>query len=484
MTSSLPLLALAAALVVAAGAFAAADAALGTVSRARVDALVRAGRFGASQLVLIVADRPRHINLLLLLRLSCELTATVLVTVAAVRALQPTWLAVLGAGLAMVVVTYVVVGVGPRTIGRQHPYRVGLAVAGPVRALGRILGPLSRLLILVGNAITPGRGFPEGPFSSEVELREVVDMAGERGVVEAGEAEMIHSVFKLGDTVAREVMVPRTEIVWIEQEKSVRQAVALGLRSGFSRIPVIGDSVDDIVGVAHIKDLVARTVDGLQSAEQRGGPTQDGPKQGGPKQGGPKQNGPSGGTVSEVMRPATFVPDSKLLTGLLKEMQISHNHMAIVVDEYGGTAGLLTIEDILEEIVGEITDESDTEQLPPVEHLDDGTVRVISRLPVIDLGELFAVDFEDTDVETVGGLLAQRLGRVPVPGTEAEVAGLRLRAEGGNDRRGRLRITTVIVSRVRSRPDSPALSEQQQADQPQLHPVAADPPQEASNTRA
>ena len=257
LTSSVPLLVLAATLVVAAGGFAAADAALGTVSRARVEALVRSGRFGASALALVIADRPRHVNLLLLLRLSCELTATVLVTVAALRALTPIWLAVLVTGLAMVVVTYVVVGVGPRTIGRQHPYGVGLAVAGPVRVLGRILGPLSRLLIRVGNAITPGRGFPEGPFSSEVELRELVDMAGQSGVVEAGEAEMIHSVFELGDTVAREVMVPRTEIIWIEQEKSVRQAVALCLRSGFSRIPVIGESVDDIVGVVHIKDLVA-----------------------------------------------------------------------------------------------------------------------------------------------------------------------------------------------------------------------------------
>ncbi len=458
---SVPLLVLAAALVVAAGGFAAADAALGTVSRARVDALVRSGRFGAGQLALVVADRPRHVNLLLLLRLSCELTATVLVTVAAVRALQPTWLAVLIAGLGMVVVTYVVVGVGPRTIGRQHPYRVGLLVAGPVRVLGRILGPLSRLLILVGNAITPGRGFPEGPFTSEVELRELVDLAGERGVVEAGEAEMIHSVFELGDTVAREVMVPRTEIVWIEQDKSVRQAVALGLRSGFSRIPVIRDSVDDIVGVVHLKDLVARTVPGIPGAEHQGDPT----------------CGPTNDTVSEVMRPATFVPDSKLLTGLLKEIQVSHNHMAVVVDEYGGTAGLLTIEDILEEIVGEITDESDTDQQPPIEHLGDGTVRVISRLPVIDLGELFAVDLEDTDVETVGGLLAQRLGRVPVPGAEVEVAGLQLRAEGGNDRRGRLRITTVTARRVSAQPDP-------QLQQSQLHPVAADPPQEASDTRA
>jgi CBS domain containing-hemolysin-like protein len=449
LTSSVPLLVLAATLVVAAGGFAAADAALGTVSRARVETLVRSGRFGASALALVIADRPRHVNLLLLLRLSCELTATVLVTVAALRALTPIWLAVLVTGLAMVVVTYVVVGVGPRTIGRQHPYGVGLAVAGPVRVLGRILGPLSRLLIRVGNAITPGRGFPEGPFSSEVELRELVDMAGQSGVVEAGEAEMIHSVFELGDTVAREVMVPRTEIIWIEQEKSVRQAVALCLRSGFSRIPVIGESVDDIVGVVHIKDLVA--------AEQ-----------------------PTGGTVGEVMRPATFVPDSKLLTGLLKEMQVSHNHMAVVVDEYGGTAGLLTIEDILEEIVGEITDESDTDQRPPIEHLGDGTVRVISRLPVIDLAELFEVELADTDVETVGGLLAQRLGRVPVPGAEAEVAGLRLRAEGGNDRRGRLRITTVTVRPVSAQSDSAT----RQSPTHNEHHAGADPPQEASDTSA
>jgi magnesium and cobalt exporter, CNNM family len=450
LTSSVPLLGMAVPLVVAAGGFAAADAALGSVSRARVEALVRSGRFGARPLALVIADRPRHVNLLLLLRLSCELTATVLVTLAAARAFSPTWLAVLVAGLAMVVVTYVVVGVGPRTIGRQHPYAVGLLVAGPVRVLGRILGPLSRLLIVVGNAITPGRGFPEGPFTSEVELRELVDMAGARGVVEAGEAEMIHSVFELGDTMAREVMVPRTEIVWIERDKSVRQAVELCLRSGFSRIPVIGDSVDDIVGVVHLKDLV--------SAERQDGLTE----------------GSRSGVVGEVMRAATFVPDSKLLTGLLKEMQTSHNHMAVVVDEYGGTAGLLTIEDILEEIVGEITDESDTDQRPPIEHLGDGTVRVISRLPVVQLGELFAVDLDDTDVETVGGLLAQRLGRVPLPGAEADVAGLRLRAEGGNDRRGRLRITTVTACRVPAQLD-PAI---------QPEPVAAELPQKVSDTRA
>ncbi|MGV9293806.1 MULTISPECIES: hemolysin family protein [Amycolatopsis] len=418
-------------LVLLAGVFAAADAAVGTVSQARVDGLVRAGRVGARQLAAVVAERRRHINLLLLLRLVCELTATVLVTVSFVAWFDRLWLAILVSAVVMVVVSYVIIGVGPRTIGRQHPYRVGMIVAGPVRALGTVLGPLSRLLIVLGNAITPGRGFREGPFTSEVELRELVDLAQERGVVEDSEREMIHSVFELGDTVAREVMVPRTEIVWIERTKTVRQALALALRTGFTRVPVIDDSVDDIVGVANIKDLMSEYM----------GP--DGPST----------------VVDAVMNPASFVPDSKRLDELLKEMQRTHNHMAIAVDEYGGTAGLLTIEDILEEIVGEITDESDADERPEVEELEDGSVRVSSRLGVDDLGEMFGIDLEDHDVETVGGLLAERLGRVPLPGAEAEVAGLRLFAEGGKDRRGRMRITSVVVrpssARPRTRPPQP-----------------------------
>lgn len=411
-------------LVVLAGFFACADAAISAVSRARVDGLVRGGRTGARQLDAVVAERPRHINLLLLLRLGCELAATVLVTVAFMRIIDSNWVAGLVAALSMIVVSYVLVGVGPRTLGRQHPYSVGLIAAGPVRALGTVLGPLSRLLIVVGNAITPGRGFREGPFSSEVELRELVDMAQESGVVDAGEREMIHSVFELRGTIAREVMVPRTEMVWIEQTKTVRQALALSLRTGYTRLPVIGESVDEVVGVVNLKDLVKATVD-------------------------PQTNGRGERRlVSELMGEATFVPDSKRLDDLLREMQLSRNHMAIAVDEYGGTAGLLTIEDILEEIVGEITDESDTEDRPPVEHLDDGAVRVSSRLPVEDLGELFGIELDDTDVETVGGLLAQQLGRVPLPGTEAEIEGLAMRAEGGKDGRGRMRITSVVVRGV------------------------------------
>ncbi|HUQ59526.1 hemolysin family protein [Lentzea sp.] len=418
-------------LVLVAGVFACVDAALGTVSRARVESLQRQGRWGTGQLLQVLNDRPRHVNLLLLLRLACEMSAAVLVTTVFLDYVEQDWLAVLYSCLSMLVVSYVLVGVGPRTLGRQHPYGVSLLAAGTVRQLGRVLGPLSKLLILIGNAITPGKGFREGPFSSEVELRELVDMAQERGVVDEGEREMIHSVFELGDTIAREIMVPRTEIVWIEQAKSLRQALALSLRTGYTRVPVIGESVDDVLGVVNLKDLMRAT---LAEGED------------------PK-------SVSELMRPTSFIPDSKPIADLLREMQLSRKHMAIVVDEYGGTAGLLTIEDILEEIVGEITDESDTDDRPPVEHLEDGAVRVSARLPVDDLDALFGTELDDHEVETVGGLLAQRLGRVPLPGTEAEIAGLRMRAEGGKDVRGRIRVTTVLVRPVQKETEEDARNE-------------------------
>jgi CBS domain containing-hemolysin-like protein len=434
---TLPLIVIAVLLVPLAGLFAAADAALNSVSRARVDALVRAGRPGSRALATVVADRPRHVNLLLLLRLAAETAATVLLTVALMSSIQPPWVAALTAGAIMVVVSYVLIGVGPRTLGRQHPYRVGMLVAAPIRALATLLGPLTKLLILVGNAITPGQGFRQGPFSSEVELRELVDMASTSGVVDEDERQMIHSVFELGDTLVREVMVPRPDVVWTERDTAVEKVLRLALKSGYSRIPVLGESIDDIVGVAYLKDLV--------QAVQSGDPADD----------------PADGQVAalpSVMRAAVFVPDSKRIDELLKEMQRTRSHMAIVVDEYGGTAGVVTIEDILEEIVGEITDEYDSEEVPDVQELDGRRLRVSARLPVEDLVKLFpgvnGVDgelaevLEAADVDTVGGLLAQQLGRVPLPGARAEIPGLRLLAEGGKDARGRIRINTVLVEPV------------------------------------
>lgn len=426
MSSAPALIVSAVVLVPVAGVFAAVDSALNTVSRARIEDMVKDERPGAVGLLSVVAERPRYVNLTVLLRILCEIVATVLLAGGMIDLLSEN-LAFAITAVVMVLVSYIAVGVGPRTLGRQHAYSIALAAAFPLRALGWILGPVSRLLILIGNAITPGRGFRNGPFASEIELRELVDMARERGVVADDERRMIQSVFELGDTSAREVMVPRPEMVWIESDKSAGQATSLAVRSGHSRIPVIGENVDDIVGVVYLKDLVQQTYYST--------------------------DGGRGVTVSQLMRPAVFVPDSKALDSLLAEMQRDRNHMAILVDEYGGTAGLVTIEDVLEEIVGEIADEYDSAEVAPIEDLEDGRYRVSARVPLEDVGELFGIEIESEDVDTVGGLLGYELGRVPLPGSRVESHGLILVGEGGADPKGRVRITTVLVERVAS-PDN------------------------------
>jgi len=233
---------------------------------------------------------------------------------------------------------------------------------------------------------------------------------------------MIHSVFELGDTLVREVLVPRTDMVFIERSKTVRQALSLALRSGFSRIPVVGVDEDDVVGFAYLKDLARRSYDFRQ--------------------------GESTETVDQLMRPAVFVPDTKPVDELLQEMQAARNHIAVVIDEYGGTAGLVTIEDILEEIVGEIADEYDVAERPAVEELADGSLRVNARLDVEEFGELIGVEFDEDDlddVETVGGLMAKRLGLVPIPGATIRIGATSLTAESLAGRRNR--IGAVLVRR-------------------------------------
>jgi CBS domain containing-hemolysin-like protein len=403
------------------GLFAAIDAAISTVSLARVHELVRDERPGAVRLDRLIADRPRYINLVVLLRIICETAATVLLVAFLHGELGWQW-GRLVAAVIMVLTSFVVIGVGPRTLGRQNAYTISLAAALPLQGVSVLLAPISRLLVVLGNMLTPGRGFRNGPFASEIELREVVDLAQQRGVVAADERRMIQSVFELSDTPAREVMVPRTEMIWIESGKSAGQAISLAVRSGHSRIPVVGENVDDIVGVVYLKDLVEQT---YYSTNGRGT------------------------TVAQLMRPAVFVPDSKPLDALLHKMQRDRNHMALLVDEYGAIAGLVTIEDVLEEIVGEIADEYDEAEIAPVEELGGNRFRVSARLPIEDVGELYGVKFADgLDVDTVGGLLALELGRVPLPGAEVVSHGLRLHAEGGPDHRGRVRIGTVLLSRA------------------------------------
>ncbi|MBM7278309.1 HlyC/CorC family transporter [Gordonia rubripertincta] len=408
-------------LIALGGLFAAVDTAVSTVSNARVDDMVREGRAGARRLAIILDARATYVGLVVLLRVVCETAAAALIALSATEWLGVGWGLVV-AITAMTVISYVAMGVGPRTLGRQHAYTIALSMSWLLSALGILLKPVTRLLILIGNALTPGRGYRNGPFATEIELREVVDLAEARGVVAADERRMIHSVFDLGDTSAREVMVPRPEMVWIEADKNVLQATNLATRSGHSRIPVIGENTDDVLGIVYLKDMVQRTV--------------------------AKRLDPTTLRVSDIMREAEFIPDSKPLDKVLADMQLTRNHMAILVDEYGGIAGLVTIEDVLEEIVGEITDEYDTDELAPVEDLGDGSYRVSARLPVEDLGELFDVDIEEEEVETVGGLVALELGRVPLPGARVKSHGLQLVAEGGPNRKGRQRIITVLVTRV------------------------------------
>jgi magnesium and cobalt exporter, CNNM family len=408
------------ALVVLAGVFSAADAALTSYSRARAEELVGEGRPGAKRLVALLDDRAPYLNTAILLRLLCETGAAVLLTLVVLGwfdgAHWPTVLTTVGV---MLVVSFVVIGVAPRTLGRQHADRVAPIAATLLTFATRVLGPIPQLLILVGNAITPGRGFRLGPFTTETELRELVDYAEASAVIESGERAMIHSVFEFGDTIAREVMVPRGDVVYIERYKNLRQTLSLFLRSGFSRVPVIEENLDDIVGFAYLKDVVRRDFEDPDvEFTQR---------------------------VDEVMRPALYVPESKPVDALLSEMQASRQHIAVVVDEYGGTAGLVTIEDLLEEIVGEITDEYDAEQIETAIH-EDGSVRVSSRFPIDDLDELFGFDVEEEDVDSVLGLMAKHLGRVPIPGSHVDAHGLRFVAEAAAGRRNK--IESVLISRL------------------------------------
>ena len=432
MSTDVWLIVIAIVLVIVAALLVMAETAIGRVSRGRVEDLQREGVRGSARLLDVVADRPRYVNVLLFLSTVASVTAIALVSYVGIASLQedrgwPVWLALLVVVAIMVVVNYVVLGVAARTLGRQHADRIALRSAGVASLLAGILGPLATLLIVIGNALTPGRGYREGPFATQAELRELVDIAEAEDLIEDDERQMIHSVFELGDTFAREVMVPRTEMIFIERHKTLRQALSLGLRSGFSRIPVIGENSDDVIGIVYLKDVVRRVFD-RRDAEQTE-------------------------TVESLMRPAFMVPDSKQVDELLKDMQAARTHMAIVVDEYGGTAGIVTIEDVLEEIVGEIDDEYDT-AAPEVARLDEGSVRVSARMHVDDFADLIDIDVESEDegVDTILGLMGKRLGRVPIPGATIDIDGWRLTAEQGMGRRNR--IGSVLA--VRIEPDDEA----------------------------
>ncbi len=423
MTAPAWLLVAAAVLALVAGWCANAEAALALVSA--TGAADRAAGDKQTRLTVVAADLPRYLSVLLLLKGICEIAGAVLVTAAFVSWFSDDWRAVLCALAVVLGLRYLLTGVRPQT-GRIGPRteRTAQRAASFLYPLTRALGPLAGVLVACGNALPPARRTRPQPGeesqTDRAELRGLVDYLERRTDIEPGERDMVRSVFELGDTIVREVMVPRTEMVFIEADKTVEQGLSLALRSGFSRIPVVGENEDDVVGIAYLKDIVAWSHEhpGADATEK----------------------------VATVMRPASYVPDSKPVDELLRQMQAQRSHVAVVIDEYGGTAGLATIEDILEEIVGEIADEYDDNEQPPVEWLSPGSARVTARLSVTELGELFGVDLEDEDVETVAGLLARVLGRVPIAGSTATVRGLQLTAENLAGRRNK--IGTVLVERA------------------------------------
>ena len=410
-------------LLLVAGFLAGSESALTSLSRLLIEEIVESKPKYKKRFENFVENPARFLNVILLVRKTCELTATALVATFFVEQNSNKALALFGAISLMVAISYVVVGVGPRTLGKQHAIKWARPAITSAVLLSKLLGPLTTLLIGIGNAITPGKGFKSGPFSTEAEFRDMVDQASESGFVEESEREMIHSVFDLGETIVRELMVPRTEMVWIEADKTVRQGLSLALRSGFTRIPVIADNLDNVVGIAYVKDLAKRVHDNPNSELSE--------------------------KVEEHLRKATFVPESQTADDLLKQMQRDQIHMAIVVDEYGGTAGIITIEDILEEIVGEISDEYDDNETEEIEWLDENKARISARLHVEDFAEQFETKFtedEVEDVDSIGGLIAKHLGRVPIPGSTIIVPGWKLTAERPSGRRHR--IATVLAERI------------------------------------
>ena len=367
----------------------------------------------------ILAQPVAHIRALRFWRIWFEMASAVAVAVLLYSLLDNIWLAGLAATGIMALLGFVIVGVSPRQLGRLHSGAVVRFTAPMIRFLTWVLGPIPGWLVALGSAAAPGAPLGDEAFFSEQEFRELVERASESDMIEDTEAEMIQSVFDFGDTLVRAVMVPRTDILSIEAGSSLRRAMSLFLRSGYSRIPVIGEDTDHILGIIYLKDVAA--------VLHELAPDEEPP------------------LVDSLVREVRYVPESKQVSDLLRELQKESTHVAIVIDEYGGTAGLVTLEDLIEEIVGEIVDEYDTESAEAVE-LGDGSYRVSARMSIDDLGELFDIELDDDEVDTVGGLLAKALGRVPIVGSSVEVDGVSLRAERLEGRRNR--VSHIIAAQV------------------------------------
>jgi CBS domain containing-hemolysin-like protein len=412
------------ALVALGGLFAAVDSAMTSLSRG--DLLDLAERYRAKRSLRAIAnDVGAHLNAANFARVVSETTAAVLVTISFAFSIDELWIALVVSAVVMIVVSFVLVGSSPRSVGRVHPRVVVRYGAVAVHIVRVVLGPIANLLVAIGDRVTPARARSAG-FASEEQLLSMVDEATELDVLEEDDRELIHSIIEFNDTVVREVMIPRTDMVTIDDDATVGHGLGLFLSKGVSRIPVVvDDDVDEIAGVLHLRDVARVSYERPTLVDTM--------------------------PVRDLARQPLFIPESKKVDDTLRQMQTESNHLAMVVDEYGGIAGLVTLEDLIEELVGDISDEYDRDVVE-IEPLDDDGFRVSARLPVDELGELFDLELDDDDVDSVGGLLTKALGRLPEAGSTAEVPGLVLTADRIDGRRKR--VVTVLVHRSRSGSDT------------------------------
>jgi putative hemolysin len=403
-------------LIIATGFLALSETAITRTSKVKALSLEEEGKRHAGTLLRLVEQTERILPVVLFALEVCTLVAATLVGVVAEHVFGP--IGVIVATAFEVVVIFVVAELAPKTWAVQHTERAALLAAPVVRALVAF-APLRWVtigLIRLANLLLPGKGIAQGPYTSDEMIRAVADEAAAEDVIEHQERTLIHSIIDFGDTVVRDVMVPRPDMVTVESHARIRDVVDIAIAAGYSRIPVFGQGIDDIVGIVFVKDLLAAERE--DRAEDQ---------------------------VSTIIREARFTPESKRVSELMAEMQASKHHMAIVVDEYGGTAGLVTLEDVIEELVGEISDEYDDEEAD-AEVLDDGTVVVNARMPIDEVNELLeSAGLPEGDWDTVGGLIYTELGHVPTEGEEVDVLNHRLIAERVQGRRiGRVRILQMV----------------------------------------
>jgi len=405
-------------IVLALGALlSAGESALLRFTRAAADDLVEEGRRGAARVRRLAEHRTRVLGALSVARVAVDMLAAVLITLAASGLVRAWWQVLALALLANIILLGVVVGFSPRTYGRRNPAATLLALGGLLTWVDLLAAPQRRL-------VSRTRRPESAPTDAETreavneDLREMIDEIGETDTIEDEDREMMRSVVELGQTLVREVMVPRTDMVTIDAHKPASAAMRLFIRSGYSRVPVIGEDADDVRGILYLKDVLRRLAAHPEHESL---------------------------AVAGFVREAEYVPETKPADDLLREMQTGRFHMALAVDEYGGTAGLVTMEDLLEEVVGELTDEHDPE-LPEVVEVAPGTYRVPARLALDELGELFDLEIDDDDVDTVGGLLTKAIGRVPLPGAAGDTQGVHLQAEEATGRRRQ--VSTILASRT------------------------------------